>query len=317
MRDVVRNGKLLADCLLRACEDFDYDGITVDLDTATSAEVLGCKVTFRDDEPAVVERAAIDSLADVETLRGVSIGPSSGRWDVYTECIARLNEQIGRDRLIITYCDQGPFSLAAIARGIEAFLIDLTDDTRETALRSLLEITTEVTTYFAHLLSDHGAHAVVLGDSLASCDVVSPEIYLRYALPYERRVVNSINLAGGISGVHICGNVTPILGSLCGIGLSLVEIDYKCNLPIVRCATADKVVVRGTLDPAAVLRFGTPAMVRAKTEEVIAVLGSRGRLIISSGCDMTQTPRTLTYAKWSMLRTAIAITNMRVIRQST
>ena len=83
MKDVVRNGKLLADYLMRTCEEFDYDGITVDLDNAASAEVLGCGVTFRDDEPAVVSTPTIGNLSEVDSLRQVQYGPDSGRWNVY------------------------------------------------------------------------------------------------------------------------------------------------------------------------------------------------------------------------------------------
>jgi uroporphyrinogen decarboxylase len=287
MKDVARDGNLLADCLMRTVEDFDYDGVTIDLDNAASAEVLGCPVAFRDDEAAVVSRPALEALAYAGRLPRVPVGAVPGRWGVYADCAARLRTRIGDEKLIIAYCDQGPFSLAAIVRGMDRFLMEVAEGGRETEIHRLLEITTEVTTAFARLLAGAGAHVVVFGDAIASCDVVSPGVYREFALPYEKRVVAALEAAGVRSGVHVCGNVTPILGDLCATGAAMVEIDYKCDLPTVARVIAGRAVVRGTLDPAAVMRFGTPQLVRARTEEAIDILGSDGRLIVSTGCDMS------------------------------
>ena len=40
VRDVVHDGELLADRLIRACEELGYDGVAVGLDNAASAEFL-------------------------------------------------------------------------------------------------------------------------------------------------------------------------------------------------------------------------------------------------------------------------------------
>jgi MtaA/CmuA family methyltransferase len=302
MKDVVRNGNLLADCLARTCEDYGYDGVTVDLDNAVSAEVLGCGVTFRDDEPAVVGRPSLEKLADFGRLPRVRDGDVPGRWGVYLDCVTRLRGLLGNDKLIVAYCDQGPFSLAAITRGLGDFLLDLGGGGQEAEIGGLLEVTTTVASAFARLLAGAGAHVVVFGDAVASCDVVSPATYRTWALPCERRVVGSVEAAGALSGVHVCGNVTPIVADLCATGAAMIEIDYKCDLREVARVIGGRAVVRGTIDPATVMRFGEPAFVRERTEEAIAILGGDGHLLVSTGCDMS--PDTPPENLQEMVRTA-------------
>jgi len=43
--------------------------------------------------------------------------------------------------------------------------------------------------------------------------------------------------------------------------------------------------LRGNLDPSAMLRFGTPASIRAQTQALCREVG-RARWIVSSGCDI-------------------------------
>ena len=285
MKEVVRNGHLLADCLIKTCDDFGYDGVTVDLDTAVSAEILGCPVRFRDDDPAIVEEPVLTNLADVDRLK-LPQDKMPGRTQTYVDCVSQLVKRTGRRRLVTAFCDQGPFSLAALVRGVENFLLDLTDPNAKPLIHRLLEICGKVTEMFGNLLIGAGAHVVVFGDSLASPDVVSPAIYREFILPYEQKVVSRLKGKGSFIGVHVCGNVTAILADLVKTGADLLDIDYKTDLD--RVAEVCKgITIRGPLDPSGVLCFGTQELVEAKSKEAIEILGKKGRLLLGSGCDMS------------------------------
>lgn len=285
MADVIRNGHLLADCLIKTCEDFGYDGLTVDLDTAASAEILGCRIQFREDEPAIVAKPIMTALADVDCLK-LPRDKMPGRSKTYVDCVARLVEKIGDQKLVCAFCDQGPFSLAALVRGVEDFLLDLTDPESKLLIHRLLEICSQVTEMFGKLLIEAGAHVVLFGDSLASPDVVSPAIYREFILPYEQKVVSRLKGKGSFIGLHICGNVTAILTDMAKTGADLLDIDYKTDLHRV-AETCKGITIRGPLDPSGVLCLGTPDLVKAKSKEAIDILGKKGRLLLSSGCDMS------------------------------
>lgn len=300
MKDVVHNGRLLADCLIKTCEDFGYDGMTVDLDTAASAEIMGCRIQFREDDPAIVEQPVLASLADVDRLK-LPRDKMPGRSKTYVDCVLRLVEKTGRHKLITAFCDQGPFSLAALVRGIENFMLDLVDPESKPLIHRLLDICGQVTEMFGKLLIEAGAHVVLFGDSLASPDVVSPAIYREFVLPAEQKVVSKLKGKGSFIGIHVCGNVTAILPDLAMTGADLLDIDYKTDLYRV-AETCEGITIRGPLDPSTVLCLGTPETVAAKSQEAIEILGKRGRLLLSSGCDMS--PNTPEENLRAMIRTA-------------
>jgi len=286
MKDVRHDGNLLAECLIRTLEDFGYDGVTVDLDNAASAEALGCRVDFsEEDNPAIVSGPAIESLEEVKDLK-IPEPYKDGRLHVYIECTRRLAREIGKDAFIYAFFDQGPFSLAAMVRGIENFMLDLAMRENLELIHQLIDFCRQAGEIFGKALIDAGAHVVGIGDALASPDVISPRQYEEFAFPYERRMAENIQKEGGRFGIHICGNVTPILPKLVQTGAVLLDIDYKADLKEVKRICRGKVAVRGPIEPSSVMCFGTQKVVEEKCREAIEILGKNGGFILSSGCDI-------------------------------
>jgi uroporphyrinogen decarboxylase len=60
-------------------EKYGYDGILVDVDTATLAGAAGVPTEFPEDEPAVCRGVRLESLEDVDHLEPVDVG---GYWGV-------------------------------------------------------------------------------------------------------------------------------------------------------------------------------------------------------------------------------------------
>src|SRR5512139_1082069 len=68
MRAFREDPEKLAGSFVRAVETYGYDGVMVDVDTATLAGALGVPVERPEDEPALVRGARLASLADVDGL---------------------------------------------------------------------------------------------------------------------------------------------------------------------------------------------------------------------------------------------------------
>ncbi len=286
-KDVNFDGELLADCLIKTMEDFDYDGVTVALDNAVAAGALGAEIAFRDDEPAVAVGPAIQNLSEVDALK-VPNPLKDGRLHVHIDCVKRLSRQIGDEKFIYAYADQGPFALAAMVRGMETFLTDIGLERDDAGIRKLIDFTGQCTEVFMKSLVDAGAHVVGIGEAIASPDMVSPSHYEKFAFEPDTRVIQAVKDYGGKTGLHICGNVTDILGFLVQTGVDLLDIDYKTDLKRCHEICRGKVAIRGPIDPAEVLMLGTPAVVRAKCQEAIAILGPQGGYILDAGCDITK-----------------------------
>ncbi len=69
-----------------------------------------------------------------------------------------------------------------------------------------------------------------MGDSIAGPDVCSPDVYRRWAWPYEREVVATLAAEGMRIGLHICGDATRIVSDMVETGSQLLAVDYKIDL---------------------------------------------------------------------------------------
>jgi MtaA/CmuA family methyltransferase len=273
----------ISGAFLRSVEQYGYDGIVVDIDTATLAGALGVPVDFPREEPARVKGALLHSLEEARDLEPVDLLHYPGV-RIWLEAVRLLKQRCGNEIFIRGNCDQAPFTLASLVRGIDGWMMDLLDPENEELIHTLLEYCTGVTVQFIRLMAETGADMVSNGDSVAGFDVVSPEVFRRYALPYERRVVNASHELGLPYLLHVCGNTGPILGDLITTGANALEIDYKTDTRLARSACEGCTTFVGNIDPSGVLALGTAALVEEKTLELLNIFAGNPRFILNAGC---------------------------------
>jgi uroporphyrinogen decarboxylase len=273
----------MAGCLKDAVEKYGYDGIVVDVDTATLAGAVGVPVLFPDDEPAICHSQSLTSLAQARDLEPVDIGSYHGI-QVWLEAVRLLKAHFGDEVYIRGNCDQCPFSIAGSMRGAADWMMDLMDpESLEDALQ-LLEFCTDVTTQFVRLMAAAGAHMISNGDSPAGPSVVSPRLYRTFALPYEKRVVDTAHESNLPYLLHICGKTELILEDMVSSGADAVELDYKTDPRRARDVLAGRAVFVGNLDPSSVLAMGTIRDVEEKTRELLQIFSGNPRFILNAGC---------------------------------
>jgi uroporphyrinogen decarboxylase len=290
-KDVMGDAQKLADCMVKMCEDFELDGLEFAMDTAVSPEALGAKVAYRDDEPAAVVGGAISNYDQVADLPMVD-PHRDGRIPICLEVIRILRKRIGDHVLILPSIGQAPFSMAAMVRGMEDFLLDLHEMRDDpSGIIRLIDHCEQCLERIAQAHRDAGAHIVFCGDSLASFDVISPKLYEKLAFPFEKKLADHVHSLDIYFGVHICGNNGPLLPKLVETGADMLDVDYKTDLQVCRDAVGDRAVVRGTVDPSEVFCLGNPELVDRKCRENIEILGQTGRFFMDAGCQiMAHTP---------------------------
>jgi len=148
----------------------------------------------------------------------------------------------------------------------------------------LLEFCTDITLQFVRAMAATGAHMTSNGDSLAGPEVVSPSLFRRFAMPYDRRVAEASHALGLPHVLHICGNTGAILDDMVRTGSDGLEIDYKTDARRARDVVANRSVVIGNVDPSGVLALGTPDLVRETTRELLAVFRDTPRFVLNAGC---------------------------------
>lgn len=273
----------IAASFIQAVETYEYDGVLVDIDTATLAEAVGVPVDLPDDDPARCREGCLRDLSAVIDLDAPDVGRCP-RIQIWLEAVRRLRDYFGDEIAIRGNCDQAPFSLAGMMRSPSLWMMDLLDEEQRENVFRLLDYCTEATGQFIRLMVQTGAHMTANGDSPAGPDMISPEMYRTFALPYERKVVEVAHEGGLPYVLHICGKTDVILDDMVTSGADGLELDYKTDVTKARQALDNRCTFFGNIDPSGVLTLGTPAQVEQATRALLDVFADTPRFVLNAGC---------------------------------
>jgi MtaA/CmuA family methyltransferase len=279
--------KLIAECFIASVEKYHYDGVLIDIDTVTLAGAVGVPVDFPKDDPARSHEGNILNLEDVFNLKPVKVE----NYRYIQNCLeaVRILVDYYHDEIFIRgNCDQAPFSLASMMRGAQTWMLDLMMGTDE-QIDHLLEYCLDAGTQFIKLMAQTGCHMVSNGDSPAGPEMISSDMYIRYALPYEKRLADAAHNAGVDYALHICGNTDVILEHMVTVGADAIDLDYKTDIRKIYDVFHDKTTLIGTIDPSGVLALGTPDDVREKALELLNLYRDCNRFILNAGCAIPPT----------------------------
>ena len=239
MQEVFKDGDLLAESQIRAWREYGHDVIVLESGTSSSAEACGVEVVYRDDAAPVATQPVLSKLEDVVALQPLDPW-TTFPWSEILKATQIVSREIGDRAYIIGRGDQGPFSLALMLRGYEAFMLDIGLNEQPELIRLLLDYCRETATRFAMAQIDAGAHATSIGESPSGPDVLSPRHYRKWAFPQQKRMVAEFRAQGRVIAHHICGNVVPILDDFVATGAQITEIDHKTDLAKARDAARGK-----------------------------------------------------------------------------
>jgi uroporphyrinogen decarboxylase len=268
---------------LAALEKYGHDCILLDTDTTMLAEAMGAISECAPNEPGRIVAPAIRSLGEVDRLEVVN-PETDGRIPALLEGVRLIAKQVGTEVAIRGNADQAAFDLACMVRGIEEFLMELASDSENPGIGRLLEICYQSHLAVHRALAKAGAHFTSMGDSLAGPDVISPEMFARWARPYEERLVKELAKDGIFTVIHICGDTSRILRLLSRYDFCGFELDYKTDAGRAKSSVGTGHVLFGNIDPSAVIARGTPALIREKTRQLIALWKPGGLFVLNAGC---------------------------------
>jgi MtaA/CmuA family methyltransferase len=288
MRQYRESPDAIARTFIQSVERYGFDGIVLDIDTATLAGAVGVPVDLPEDLPArctgarLASLEAVDDLAPPDVLRDARI-------QVWLEAARLLRRQCGEAIYLRGNCDQAPFSLAASVRSIDGWMLDLADPDNEPRLHRLLEHCTAATTQFVEAMAATGADMVSNGDSVSGPELISPSLYRRYAAPYEARVAAAAHALGRPWGLHICGRTDRILDDMARTGADMLELDYRTDVRLARASFQGRATFAGNIDPSGVLALGTPVAVDSSTRALLKAFAGEPRFILNAGCAIPAT----------------------------
>jgi len=169
-----------------------------------------------------------------------------------------------------------------MVRGTQDWMLDLMAPGPEVI--RLLEYCTRVSIQFIDLMVNTGVDMVSNGDSPAGPEMISPEMFRTFALPYEKKLAEAAHRHGLPYVNHICGNTDLILEDMLNSGTDGLELDYKTNIHLIYEHLGNRKLFIGNIDPSGVLALGTRHTVREKTLELLKAYRGSPRLVVNAGC---------------------------------
>ncbi|UCD98591.1 MAG: uroporphyrinogen decarboxylase family protein [Chloroflexota bacterium] len=270
--------RVLAEANLAVQEAFDLDILQVISDPYREAADFGLQVDFPYDGLPVAAEPLLAKPADLMGLK--SPEPGTGRrMSDRLEAIRHLGERKGGQVPIMGWVE-GALAEAADLRGMFDLMKDLT--LRPEWVVDLLNQLVEVEVAFALAQVEAGADIIGLGDAVAS--QISPKMYRKFALPYEKRIFEAVHKAGGKTRLHICGNSSHILDDMIHSGADIIDIDWMVDIQRAAEVFGDRAGLCGNFNPVQVMLQGQPPAV---AEAVLKCQeGGGNKYFSAAGCEI-------------------------------
>jgi uroporphyrinogen decarboxylase len=271
LRSVMTDPERLARALLGAFLDNGSDLIIVFSDVTVEAEALGAGIAWPEGSPPRVERHI-----DADRIR-ILDPERDGRMPVVLDAARRIIETLGPDIPVLVSL-KGPFSLAALATGLETLLIDALE-APERAREVLLRAAKCQEAYARAIVALGGLP--LIGDPFASGSVLGPHHFENLACPGLKHLVKVIHELGSLAAIHICGHVDPVLDSLISVGADLYHLE---DADLARAAKSGAVLMGGV--PTEVLLSDEEGAVTRAVEAALGNIPDRDRFILATVCDV-------------------------------
>ena len=269
----------MSDTLLKVRDLCDFDGIYVSRDNLVLHQAVGGEVVFPEDDEPYSPAPVLNSIKQFNSLPFPAPQESPGMVTVL-EAASIVRQRVGDSYYIQANIDSGPFEMAGILRGVQNFLLDLLSE-EEQLIHKFLSFCTDVVIEYGLAMIDTGVHAIQFGDAVAS--LISPELYKKFVLPYQKKTVDALSMKGCDIWIHICGNSRHIIPFLKSLNIQGFEVDSAVPLSIARELIGSRIALKGNLDTTSILTRDIEDVYRM-TQDTIRSCGFHTGLVVSPGC---------------------------------
>lgn len=279
VRELINDSNLQAEGMKKIADRTNAAAAVSFMDLSVEAECFGASVVVSDGEVPTVKGRIVNDADDADAISIPSVG--SGRTNIYIDAIKKATEMI-TDRPVLAGMI-GPFSLAARLLDVTEIMVDCYDD--PDMVHIVLSKVTDFLIEYAKAYKAAGANGIVMAEPVSG--LLSPSLEAEFSSPYVKRVVDAVQDDDFILIYHNCGGNTPrMISSLLSFGAAAYHFGNAVDMVEMLEKIPHDVVVMGNVDPAGVLRMGTPESVRETTLDIMKKCAGYQNFVISSGCDI-------------------------------
>lgn len=274
------NGITLGNAQIEAWRLYNHDAISIFTDVGLIAEAFGSHYAIPEDDVPILTEPCLKDTAKMDVLT-IPDPENSGRLPVYLDAIDCCYGAVGDLVPIIAFIP-APFTTAAQLRGISHFLKD-TIRAPEIA-HSLLDLSADAGEALIDACMNHGALPMLV-DPLASCSVISPNIFTRFALPYISRLMDFMHRYDLDTMLHICGETELILKSIPDTNTDLFSFD-KNECSVTKSEIGSSIRLIGNISPDDLL-FSTPQKIGDNVKNTLDKMKDTPKgFVIATGCEV-------------------------------
>ena len=278
-REYVTDYRRLVEGNLRCAERFGIDAVSAISDPMREASAFGAALVFPENGVPYSEPDLLCDSLDPAKLE-ITDPYDSPRTLDRIRAVESLRREVGHEYPVIGWVE-GVLAETADLRGVNKLLMDLIDEPPE--LPELMDSVFRQQCRFAKAQIDAGADIIGIGNAVAS--LVGPVLYEKYALKYDKAIVEYIHQCGAKVKLHICGNTAPLLDLLTQVGADILDIDWMVDFgAAVETFRGKPTCINGNMDPVAVMLQGDAATVREKVLDCVNKADEK--TFISAGCEV-------------------------------
>lgn len=276
--ELVRDGHLQALCMKAMSDKYDM-GIAVSLmDLSVEAEAFGADVHYSEDDVPTMHGALITDEEQADALEVPQVG--AGRTG---ECIKGIKEakELITDRPVFAGI-VGPYTLAGRLLDMTEIMILCYEEPE--MVETVLEKATAFLMEYAKAFKEAGADGIIMAEPAAG--LLSPNLIEEFSTPYVQKVRESVEDENFLFIYHNCGNVTPIMNKIKEVDALAYSMGNAIDMEDALKVLPEDCMVIGNIDPAGILRNGTPETIKNKTKALMERCCKYPNFVISSGCDI-------------------------------
>ncbi|WP_162137691.1 MtaA/CmuA family methyltransferase [Methanomassiliicoccus luminyensis] len=272
--DAHSNADLMAKLAAAAATTLSFDTIRIPFDLTAEAEAFGATVDLgKQDRTPMLKAHPYESGSDPV----IPTDLSKGRVGVVIEATKKLKAQYGNEYPIVVGV-AGPFTLAGHL--VETGNLLLWCITEPDSVHKFVEAATKFEEKYIAALVAAGADVIVFVDPSASTDMMHPDMFDVFALPYLQRC--NAAAKGAKTVLHICGNTTELLDHMIKTGVDGVSIEEKVTPESAVSIVNGRVALVGNVGVVKPLFQGNAADTTEATKRVVAA----GFNIVAPGCGL-------------------------------
>jgi uroporphyrinogen decarboxylase len=214
----------------------------------------------------------------------------------YRSLEAALRRHRGQRAVVLHLNDA--LSIPSRLMGFEHFMVTVMTDPELAG--DLIDLTVEVNLALAAQARRRGVEVVYTGDDYAynQGPMVSPELFRELFLPRIRRVVDGYHALGLLVLKHTDGDIRSLVDDLVEAGFDgLDPIDPVAGMDLaeIKERFGRRITLKGNVDCASLLTFGTPEQVREASLRCLEIGAPGGRYVFSSSNSIHSTVRPENY----------------------